>query len=121
MKDYQKIFVRDYRLELLIGVYEREHKRPQPVQADVDLYLRERPSSGDDVKQVLNYEWIPVILERIAREPRVNLLETFAERLVSAYFEDERVCGVRIGLLKSNVCAQAAGLGYELMRWRDSL
>lgn len=114
---YHKIFVEDYALNLTIGVYEREHKQPQPVRVSVELYLAPPDKAIDDnIANVLNYEWIPVIIERVAKQPRMNLLETFADRLCEHFFADARVRAVRIKLTKTQICPKARELGFEIFR-----
>ena len=58
------LFLRDFRLELIIGVYEWERKVPQPVRLDLEIGLQEYDI--DKVPEVLR-DLIPELQESISR------------------------------------------------------
>jgi len=117
--DYRKVFVRDYRLDIVIGVHDFEKVSPQALDATVELYVGTTDSpKSDALDDVLNYECIPETLERIAAEPPIELLETFAEKLLCAFFDYAQVKAVRIRLEKPDICPKAQAMGYEIYRVR---
>ena len=42
------LFLRDFRLELIIGIYEWERKVPQPVRLDLEIGLPDSKAGGTD-------------------------------------------------------------------------
>ena len=119
-EDMRKVFVRDYVLDLIIGVHEHERVRSQPVLVSVELYLdaKCKPQS-DNLEEVFNYERIAEAIEQVAALPSMDLVETFADRLVDAYFKDVRVGAVRVRVEKTQILAKAKGLGFEVFRKRS--
>lgn len=116
---FQKVFVRDYRLRLRIGVYPHEQEREQALVVNVALWLKPQRRERDELEAVLDYTWMAEVIEAQAKAEPVKLLETFAERLVEVFFSDERVEGVELHLEKPEVSALCKSMGYELLRMRD--
>lgn len=104
-------------MKILIGVLAREQKQAQTISVSVDLYLDPSEiAAEDDIKRVYNYERIIQVIETVAKGPQMQLLETFAERLLEAYFEDIRVKKACIRIEKPDICPQASAIGLEIMR-----
>lgn len=117
----RKVFVRDYALNLTIGVYEHEQANPQPVLVSVELFLdADHKPQEDRIDSVLNYEWIPEVIERVAAMPSMQLVETFGDHLVSAFFQNAQVRAVRVRIEKTQILANAAGVGFETYVMRDA-
>jgi dihydroneopterin aldolase len=80
--------VRDVRVDALIGVYDHEHNRRQPLLIDVDLEVR--PANLDRLEQTFNYERIFEISMSLCNE-HIDLIETFAYRLAAMCVQDPAV------------------------------
>ncbi|HEU4347348.1 MAG TPA: dihydroneopterin aldolase [Actinoplanes sp.] len=74
------------------GVYDFEREAGQDFVIDVELALDLAPAAGsDDVADTVHYgELAGRLAEIVAGEP-VNLIETLADRLVTACLADDRV------------------------------
>ncbi len=118
---FRKVFVHDYAIKLIIGINEAELSDPQNLLISVELYL-ESPTTEihDSIQNVFNYEWIPETIEYVAEEPRMNLLETFAEKLIRCFFKDSRVIAARIKIEKPDICPKAKALGFEMYQLKKS-
>jgi dihydroneopterin aldolase len=108
-----KVFVRGLKVEAGIGVYDEEHGRLQALIADVELDVA--VSHCEKLSDTVNYETIAQAARRIAAEGHIGLVETFAERLAEACFEDPRVTRARVRVEKPSALApHAAAAGVEL-------
>ena len=54
----------------------------------------------------------------IAEEGHVNLVETFAERIVVMCLEDQRVDSARVRIEKLDILENAESVGVEIERFR---
>lgn len=108
-----KVFVRGLKVEAGIGVYDEEHGRLQALIADVELDVA--VSHCEQLSDTVNYETIAQAARRIAAEGHIGLVETFAERLAEACFEDSRVTRARVRVEKPSALApHAAAAGVEI-------
>jgi dihydroneopterin aldolase len=108
------VFVRGLRIEAEVGIYDAEHGRTQPLICDVDITFDAGPF--EHIADTLNYEAVRTTAKAIAAEGHVKLVETFAERLARALFNDPRVSEVRVRVEKPEALApDAAAAGVELV------
>jgi dihydroneopterin aldolase len=117
-----RVFVRGYVREMEIGAYADERGRTQRVRVDITLEVaRERMPHGDNYTRVINYEDLVEAIETLARGPRMNLVETFAERLAELCLVDPRARRVHIRLEKLDRLAGDAAYGIEIVRDRSAV
>ena len=109
----RRVFVRALRLDIEIGVHRHEHGRVQPVVVDVDIDLPAEPV--ERLADTINYEAVVERARAIAAEGHVMLVETFADRLGHALFEDPRVFRVRVRVEKPEALPEAAGAGCDVV------
>lgn len=112
-----RIFVRRLRLDIEIGVHLHEHGRLQPVVLDVELDIPATPAHGPvhRLADTLNYEAVVERARAIAGEGHIMLVETYAERLAHALFEEPRVLRVLVRVEKPEALPAAAAAGVELV------
>ena len=114
----QRVFVRGLRLDIEIGVHSHEHGRVQPIVVDVEIDIP--PASASRLADTINYEAVVERARAIAGEGHIMLVETFAERLGRALFEDPRVFRVKVRVDKPEALAQADAAGVELVLERSA-
>lgn len=113
-----RVFVRDLMLACSIGIYAYEKQIRQRVRVNVEL-LVEPPPSNDAFVDVLNYETIVTGIKAIAQAGHIDLVETFADRVVALCFRDRRVWQVRVVIEKLDVYPEAESVGVMIERRRD--
>ncbi len=114
-----RIFVSNHVCEMEIGAYPDERGRTQRVRFDVTLEVaREVASNLDQYTRVVNYEDLVEAIGEVAGGPRVNLVETLAERLAELCLVDPRARRVHIRIEKLDRLPGGAGLGIEIVRER---
>jgi dihydroneopterin aldolase len=108
-----KVFVRGLKVDAQIGVYDHEHGRVQPLVVDVELDVA--ASHCERLGDTVNYETIGEAARAIVAEGHIDLVETFAERLAQACFDDARVTRARVRVEKPLALApHAAAAGVEI-------
>ena len=113
------VFIRDFMVDCLIGVYEHEKCSPQRVRVNLDLAVDEGEHPIiDDILNVVSYETMANGILAIADEGHVNLVETLAERIADMCFDDQRVDSVRVRIEKLDIIENAGSVGVEIERFR---
>src|SRR4029078_2321032 len=77
--DMDTIFISDFRLEMLIGVYDWERRVPQTVQLDLEIGLPAREKRSDRIGDTIDYSKVVARIERSVADNRFLLVEAFAE------------------------------------------
>jgi 7,8-dihydroneopterin aldolase/epimerase/oxygenase len=112
------VFVRNLELAAQIGVYHHEVGKTQPVRINLDLAVEDMIDLGDDLTKVVDYGVIAARIQAIIEAGHVNLVETLAERIAVACFEDPRVKSARVRVEKLHALSAAESAGIEIERTR---
>ena len=112
------VFLRDMVLLASIGVFRREHARPQRVRINLDLGVEDdRAGVGPDkLSRVVDYGRVAATVRDIVGAGHVRLVETLAERIADACLSDGRVLLVRVRVEKLDIFEDAASAGVEIER-----
>lgn len=114
-----RIFLSNYVCQIEIGAYPEERGVTQGVRFDVTLEVTRNTAHIDDrAERVVSYDDLVGAIEDLIAGPRMNLLETFAERLARACLIDPRARRVHIRIEKLDRLG-GAGLGVEIVRVRE--
>jgi 7,8-dihydroneopterin aldolase/epimerase/oxygenase len=119
----RRLFLRDWQIQANIGVHDFEHGSTQPITLNLDVYvdLAQYTPKHDDLSEVFDYDAVrAVVLERLARG-HVNLQETLVDDLAHVLLQMKGVCAVRISSEKTRIYSDLAGIGIEIMRFRQDL
>lgn len=115
-----QIFLSNYVREIEIGAYAEEHGVTQRVRFDVTLEVTRNTAHVDDrAARVVSYDDLVGAIETLIAGPRMNLLETFAERLAGMCLVDPRARRVHIRIEKLDRL-DGAGLGVAITRTRSA-
>jgi 7,8-dihydroneopterin aldolase/epimerase/oxygenase len=112
------VFIRNLELPAQIGVWRHEHGKQQPVRINVDLAVEDLIDLGDDLSKVVDYGVIEDKIRAIIAEGHIRLIETLAERIAAACFDDERVKTSRVRVEKLHALPNAESAGIEIERSR---
>ncbi len=115
-----RLFLRDMEIVCRIGIHDFEWATPQRVRINMSLWVR-RGESGDRIANVLNYERIRDRIHALAEQEHINLLETFAERILDFCLSEEQVNGARVSIEKPDIFPEMEGVGIEMERWRPDI
>jgi len=95
------IFLRELKIDTLIGVYEWEKRVAQTLQIDLDIALPSgQPCQTDDIKDALNYADIVRRIQSELASRHFNLLEALAEHIAQILLKDFSAPWVKVSVAK---------------------
>ena len=112
------VFIRNLELPAQIGVWHHEEGKRQPIRINVDLAVEDLIDLGDALEKVVDYGLIESKIRGLIDEGHVRLVETLAERIAQACFQDPRVKTARVRVEKLEALANAESAGVEIERTR---
>ena len=112
-----RIFIRQLRVETVIGIYEWERRIRQPVVMDMEVAIDVARAAGSDrVEDTLNYKALSKRVVTLVEESECQLVETLAERVAQMVLAEFEVPWVRLRLDKIGALSGAEGVGVEIER-----
>ncbi len=116
------VFVRGLELQARLGVHAHEKVAPQRVIIGVELAVDDDAAphgvGEDDLKRVVDYEYVVEAARAVARAGHVLLVETLAERIATLSMKDHRVRNVRVTVEKPDAFPDVATVGVVVERRR---
>ena len=118
----RRIYLRDAVFEANIGVYDRERAGAQRLIVNVDVFVALSASTPqhDRVEEVIDYDFVRETVRRRIERGHVNLQETLVDDLAGALLAHPGVVAVRVCTEKPDVYDDVAGVGVEVLRFKDS-
>ena len=100
------IFLHEFKIDLVIGVYEWERKLPQTIQLDIEVGLpHSRAGASDRVEDTLDYGEMVTRIRRTLQEKQFLLVEALAEHIAQLLLSEfsspwVKVCVTKLGLIR---------------------
>ncbi len=117
----RRIFIRDLRLQVSIGIHDFEQTKPQTVVVNVDLFLAEPAKAhGDRIANVLDYDFVHDGIVALAKGRHFNLQETLCEAILDHCMSPAQVIEARVSTEKPDVYKDCR-VGYEAVRRRPTV
>lgn len=114
------VFLKDLEVNASIGVHDFEKKARQRLFVNVALVV-EKTGDGDEIRHVLDYDFLRDGVLALAREGHVNLQETFCERILTICMAREQVMAARVSTEKLDVYEDARAVGCRMAAARDGV
>lgn len=115
-----KIFIRGLEVQTTIGIHAWEQAAPRPLLLDLDIGAETRDAAASDhIRDAVDYHAVAETCIQFARETRVQLLETFGERLARRLFESYAFLSLRLAVHKPGAVGGAQSVGIEIERRRE--
>ena len=114
------IHVSDFRLDILVGVYDWEKKVPQKVQFDLEIGLPGRKSQSDKLGDTIDYAAVVSRIEASLTEHQFNLLETLAEHIAQLIMREFKSPWVKVSVTKLAALKNVKRLGITIERGSKS-
>jgi dihydroneopterin aldolase len=112
----RRLFLRNYEVNINIGVHDFEKTGEQRVLINVDLYIPLALSTPekDDLDEVVDYDFIRrSISERVSRG-HIHLQETLCDDLLATMLEHPKVQAARVSTAKPDVYPDCEAVGCEV-------
>ena len=110
------IFIHDFRIEMLIGVYEWERRVPQTVQLDLEIGLPSRPKRSDRIGDTIDYSKIVARIAQSIGENRFLLIEALAEHIAQLVMSEFGAPWVRASVTKLGALKGVKRVGVTIER-----
>lgn len=112
-----RVFINDLLVDMLIGVYEHEKLKEQPVRLNIVLTVRDHVGPvNDDYRNVVCYETIANEIKKLVKEEHINLVETLAEKVADICLKNQRTTEATIKVEKLQALSDAGSVGVEITR-----
>lgn len=110
------IFIHDFRLDILIGVYEWERRVPQTVQLDLDIGLPSADRRSDRIGETIDYAKVVARIEASLAENRFLLVEALAEHVAHLVMSEFGAPWIRASVTKLGALKRVKRLGVTIER-----
>lgn len=113
------LFIRELRIETIIGVYEWEKRNKQILILDIEVSSDiSRAIETDDLQYTLDYKAIADRLSEFVESHHFNLVEALAERCARVLQEEFGASWVRLRIAKPGPLDNARDVGVIIERGR---
>ena len=113
------IFVRDFRLQTLIGFHRRERVAPQTIRVDLEIGIANTAVfESDKVADCIDYDRVTTRIREVAAG-HVNLVETLAERVARMVLEEFGAGWVKVSIAKLGILKDVGLVGVTVERRRS--
>ncbi|AVR98840.1 MULTISPECIES: dihydroneopterin aldolase [Telluria group] len=123
LQDCRRLFLRNYEVQINIGVHDFEKKGEQRVLINVDLYIPLAVSTpkADELHEVVDYDFMRETIARRMAQGHVHLQETLCDDVVAAMLTHPRVRAVRVSTMKPDVYPDCEGVGVEVFKIKEDV
>ncbi len=111
------VFIRDLRIDTVIGIYDWEREIRQTVAFDLEMGADiRRAAATDAIDEALDYKAVSKRLVEFVRASEFQLVETLAERCAAIVLQEFKVPWVRLTLNKVGAVSAARDVGVMIER-----
>src|ERR1700690_915128 len=113
------LFLRDFRLDLIIGIYEWERRTPQPVRLDLEIGLsHNKACDTDQVADTIDYGAVEGrIKDYLNNTPQpITLVEAVAEQVARIVLNEFGAPWVKVSVTKFAIVRGIKELGITIER-----
>ena len=116
----KKILIKELILDLKLGYYDFEKKKPQKVKFTLEVnYEDKKPTNDKDLKSIVNYDKIVKLIKRLVKNKHYNFLETLAEDVFDELFKDRRIDKITLQIEKLEIMKDCSSVGIQISKKRS--
>ena len=94
------IFIREFRVDAWVGVYDWEKQRAQTLEMDIEIGLPPMARRTENIQDTVNYGEVVERVRKELAERKFRLLEALAEHVCAVIFAEFRGTWVRLSVAK---------------------
>jgi dihydroneopterin aldolase len=111
------VYIRDLRIETVIGIYDWEREVCQTVSLDLEMATDIRKAAqSDSIEDTLNYKAVAKRLIQFIGDSQFQLVETMSERCAALVLEEFDVRWLRLRLSKPGAVRGSRDVGIIIER-----
>ena len=116
-KTYDKVFLRDLRIDTVIGIFDWEREMRQTVSIDLEMAADIRAAAAtESINDALDYKAVSKRLIAFVSAAEFQLVETLAERCAEIIIQEFDVPWVKLTLNKTGAIRHARDVGVIIER-----
>ena len=121
LADCRRLFLRNYEVQINIGVHEFEKKGEQRVLINVDLFipLSQSTPKDDHLHEVVDYDFMRDTIAKRMAQGHIHLQETLCDDVARAMLAHPKVRAVRVSTEKPDVYPDCDSVGVEVFHIKD--
>lgn len=119
----RRLFLKDFVVNMNIGIHEFEKKGEQRVIVNVDLYvlLEHNTPTRDELNEVVDYDFMRQTIRDIISAGHIHLQETLCDEIARRMLAHPLVQATRVSTEKPDVYPDCSGVGVEVFHMRTQL
>ena len=111
------IYLKDLRIDTIVGIYEWERRTRQTVIFDIEMDADiSKAASSDAIEDTLNYKAVAKRIISFVEGSECQLIETLAERVADILLREFKVPWLRLGLNKQGAVRGVRDVGVIIER-----
>jgi dihydroneopterin aldolase len=116
LADCRRLFLRDYEVQINIGVHDFEKKGEQRVLINVDLFIPLALSTpkADHLEEVVDYDFMRETIAKRMAQGHIHLQETLCDDVARSMLAHPKVRAVRVSTEKPDVYPDCESVGVEV-------
>lgn len=112
-----RIFLRELRIETIVGIWEWERKMPQTVSVSLEMGADVAAAAlTDSIENTIDYKAVAQGITTLVTEGKFQLVETMAERIAEYLMTTHKVPWVRVNVDKPGAIRDSRGVGITIER-----
>lgn len=116
-----KIFLRDLRVETIVGIWDWERAVPQTVSIDLEMAADAgQAAARDTIEATLDYKGVSKRITTFVAESRFQLIETMAEGIADIITREFQVPWVKVAVHKPWAVRGSRDVGIVIERGEQS-
>ena len=115
------IFIREFRVEAWVGIYEWEKQRPQTLEMEIEIGIPGNESGrSDNIHDTVHYGEVVARIADELRERKFRLLEALAEHVCGLITGEFKAPWVRLSVAKLGHIRNVRKVGVTFERRREA-
>lgn len=113
------VYLKDLRIDTIIGIYDWERRTKQTVILDIEMGTNiAKAAASDDIENALNYKAVAKRLFDFVGNSEYQLVETLAERVAELLLEEFNLPWLRLSVNKQGAVRGVRDVGVIIERSR---
>jgi dihydroneopterin aldolase len=121
LRDCRRLFLRDYEVNINIGVHDFEKRGEQRVLINVELYVPLSLSTpqADELHEVLDYDFMRRSIAQRVSQGHIHLQETLCDDVLALMLAHPKVRAARVSTEKPDVYPDCDAVGVEVFGLKE--
>ena len=121
LRDCRRLFLRDYEVNINIGVHEFEKRGEQRVLINVELFVPLAMSTpqADELHEVLDYDFMRRSIAQRVSQGHIHLQETLCDDVLALMLTHPKVRAARVSTEKPDVYPDCDSVGCEVFGMKE--